>query len=159
MNGTVAGATWVPDGIVGGAYLFDGNDFIRFPETSNRYDGGGSWSSVSLECWVKASATTSTERLIWKPDQYDSDYSYRLDYRNTGSSIQFTWYVSTTGGNWSIPVYTLTSNVADWHHIVCTYKSGVGLRLYIDSRGGCEQFKSVFNWKHTWYQWSFGNCF
>ena len=44
------------NGKVGGAYSFDGNDFIRVEESSNRYDGGGSWSEMSLECWVKASA-------------------------------------------------------------------------------------------------------
>ena len=133
-TGIVGGATWVPDGVVGGAYLFDGTDFILFPETgtSNRYDGGGNWDSISLECWVKGTTTTSTERLIWKPDQYDGDFSYRLDYRNRGSSIEYTWYVSTTDGNWSIPVYSLTSNLANWHQIACTYKSGIGLRLYID---------------------------
>ena len=127
-TGTVGGASWVPDGVVGGAYLFDGNDFIWFPETgtSNRYDGGGNWDSVSLECWVKGTSSTSTERLIWKPNQYDRDYSYQLDYRNTGSSIEYTWYVSTAEGIYSIPAYSLTSNIEDWHYIACTYKSGVG---------------------------------
>ena len=132
--GDVFGASWVPDGIVGGAYSFDGNDFIRFEEPGTRYDGGGNWGEVSLECWVKGTSTTSTERLIWKSMRYDqNDFAYRLDYRNRGSRIEFTWYVGTVSdGQWSTGIYSLNTDVTGWHHVVGTYKSGVGLRLYID---------------------------
>ena len=143
-SGAVFGATWVPDGIVGGAYSFDGNDFIRIEESSNRYDGGGSWDEMSVECWVKATATTSTERLIVKQNRHSDPeigkpISYRLDYRNRGTRLEFTWRVGIGPlgeegeyTSYTLPVYYVTSGVTDWHHIVVTYKSGVGLRLYID---------------------------
>ncbi len=147
-TGQVFGATWVPDGVVGGAYSFDGNDFIRFHETgtSNRYDGGGTRSEMSIECWVKATVTTSTERLIWKQDYYRDEetgqpISYRLDYRNTGSRLEFTWIVAIgpLGDEGEYTTYTLgpyylTTGLTDWHQIVVTYKSGVGLRLYVDGQ-------------------------
>ncbi len=132
-NGNVSGATWV-NGIVGGAYSFDGNDFIRIDEQGTSLNGGGSWSQMTLEFWIKATATGSNERLIWKPDRYStSTYSYRLDYRyrNSPRQLEFTWYIATPLGTYSVP-YILTTGVTEWHHVVTTYKSGVGLKLYID---------------------------
>ncbi|NLB74957.1 MAG: hypothetical protein GX799_00620, partial [Crenarchaeota archaeon] len=131
--GNVFGATWTPDGVVGGAYSFNGNDFIRVEESGNRYDGGGSWSEMSIECWVKTQSTTS-ERLISKTDRYNSrtDISYKLDCQNQGSRLMFTWQIGTRSMQYVLgPIY-VTSGVSDWHHVVCTYKSGSGLRMYID---------------------------
>lgn len=130
--GSIFGASWTPNGKVGGAYSFDGNDFIRVEESNNRYDGGGSWSEMSLECWVKATSTTSTERLIVKTDRYDRDTSYRLDYRNTGNRLEFTWIIGTSSSTYTLGPYYVTSGINNWHHVFCSYRSGVGLRLYVD---------------------------
>jgi hypothetical protein len=130
--GEVCGATSVPDGVVGRAYAFDGNDFIRVEEVGNRLDGGGAWTELSVEVWVRATSTTSTERLLWKPSRYESDVSYRLDYRNRDYRLEFTWYVYTASETYSVGPYYVTSDVYDWHHIAATYQSGVGLRLYVD---------------------------
>jgi hypothetical protein len=134
-SAAVFGATWVSDGRVGGAYSFNGNDFIRIPEpsgSSTRYDGNGNWGAVSVEGWVKSTAITSTERLIVKSNLYDSDTSYRLDYRNRGTRLEFTWRVGTVSGTYTLGPYYVTTGVSEWHHIAATYKSGVGLRLYVD---------------------------
>ncbi len=143
-SASVFGARWVPDGVVGGAYSFDGNDFIRISETSNRFDGGGSRNEMSLECWVKATSITSTETLIVKQNLYNDEdigqpLSYRLDYRYTGSQLEFTWRVGVgplgTEGEYTTYVlgpYYVTTGVLDWNHIVCTYKSGEGLLLYVN---------------------------
>lgn len=128
-SGSVFGATWTPNGKVGGAYSFNGNDFIRVEESNNRYDGGGSWSQMSVECWVKV-GSTSNERLILKTDRYETRIiSYRLDCRNLGNQLLFSWNAS---GRTPVLYGSTTSGVNDWHHIVCTYKSGVGSRIYID---------------------------
>ncbi|MDQ1279194.1 MAG: Flg new 2 protein, partial [Thermoproteota archaeon] len=95
-TGTVFGATWVPNGKVGGAYSFDGKDFIRIPQpsnTSNRYDGNGNWTSMAVESWVQAGVMSSTERLIVKKNLYDNNMSYRLDVSRTSSALAFTWRV------------------------------------------------------------------
>ncbi len=137
----VFGATWVPNGRVGGAYSFDGNDFIRIPEatttsTRTRYDGYGTWSAMSVEFWVKANVMSSTEKLIVKQNLYDSNTSYRIDCGRTSNSLSFTWRVGTgvlpTPTTYTLGPYSVTTGAGDWHHVVCTYKSGVGLRLYID---------------------------
>jgi len=133
----VFGATWVPEGRVGGAYSFNGNDFIRIPEptgtsTRTRYDGYGGWSEMSVECWVKGTVNTSTERLIGKANLYDTDASYRLDYRKTSARLEFTWQVGTATGAYTLGPYYVTTGVNNWHHIVATYKSGVVLRLFVE---------------------------
>lgn len=140
VTASVVGANWVPNGKVGGAYSFDGNDFIRALEltrSSPIYDGQGAWMGVSVECWVKGTALlNSAKPLISKTDLYDSNISYRLDFCKTGSSLDFTWLVG-TGNAASSTVYTLgpystTTGVEDWHHVVATYTSGSGLILYVD---------------------------
>lgn len=156
-SGSVFGARWVPDGKVGGAYSFDGNDFIRIEETNNRFDGGGSRNAMSIECWVKATMLTNTERLILKQNRYDDNdvgqpRSYRLDYRNSGSQLEFTWQVGigplreegeyTT---YTLGPYNITSGISDWHHIVCTYKSGIGLRLYVDGIEATNELNQTYS--------------
>ena len=101
-DGLVHGATWTPDGIVGGAYSFDGDDHIRVIEHDNSLGGDGSWSEMSIEFWVKATTNTGTERLIWKHDRYDwstggtpSGLSYRVDFRATSTDNELSWYVYT----------------------------------------------------------------
>ena len=135
-DGNVFGATWTK-GIVGGAFSFDGNDFIRVEEQSNSLDGGGLWSAISIEFWIKATQTGSSERLIWKPDRYyDTMASYQIDfqYRSSPSRLEFTWSVNTTAS--ANKFYTLSYQAAvavtSWHHVVCTYKSGIGLVIYFD---------------------------
>lgn len=149
-SGMVVGASWVPNGKVGGAYSFSGNDFIRFPETgtNNRYDGGGTRNEMTVECWLKANVMTSTERVIWKQNYYETEindtssvqpWSYRLDSTNNGGVLQLTWQVAIqplradgTYTTYSTGSYAITSGSGNWHHVVGTYKSGEGLRLYVD---------------------------
>ena len=132
-NGTVFGATWL-QGKVGGAFSFDGNDFIRIEERSNSLGGDGSWSQITVECWLKATTTMTDKPVIWKTDRYETNHiGYRLDCgaNLTASSMKLTWYVYSQSNVYNVTC-TLSSGVTDWHHIVCTYKSGIGLRIYID---------------------------
>jgi len=105
-DGTVFGATWTGEGVVGGAYTFDGNDFIRVEENGNSLGGNGSWSEISIEFWVKATTNTGTERLIWKHNSTEYSYmswgggagigiGYMIDFSATESSNTVTWSVFT----------------------------------------------------------------
>ena len=139
-DGTVFGATWTK-GVVGGGFSFDGNDFIRIEEQSSSLGGDGSWSQIGVECWIKATATMSNKPVIWKTDRYETEQvGYRLDCSAnlTSSRLSFTWYIYTLTNAYNV-TYTLTSAVNDWHHVVCTYKSGVGLKIYVD---GAERVNS-----------------
>ncbi len=132
-HGTVFGATWT-QGVVGGAFSFDGNDFIRMEEQGNSLGGDGSWSQIAVECWIKVTETQTNKPVIWKTDRYlTSDIGYRLDVSAnlTGSQLDYIWYIYTPSGALNVTC-TLNSNADDWHHVVCTYKSGEGLKIYVD---------------------------
>jgi hypothetical protein len=134
-TGTVFGATRT-SGIIGNALSFDGNDFVRVEEKSNSLGGSGTSSQISVEFWIKATATVSSPaKLIWKPDRYESDIrSYMIEYTaNVGStsSMRLTWTVYTSTRSFAVS-YTLSSGATSWHHVVVTYQSGVGQRIYVD---------------------------
>ena len=128
---SIFGATWT-SGRVGGAFSFDGNDFIRVEDQSNSLDGGGSWSEVSLEFWIRATSPGDTQKLFSKHARYNEDsVSYEVDFTYRSGNLQFTWSVNTTNGYRTLS-YPRSSALTSWHNIVCTYTSGVGLRIYCD---------------------------
>jgi len=55
-NGTVNGATWVNTGKLGGAYQYNGDDFIAIPYcfTSNKID------LITVEAWIKTNQSSGT---------------------------------------------------------------------------------------------------
>jgi hypothetical protein len=137
-NGAVNGSTWVQDGVVGGALSFDGNDYVTVQEHSNSLGGSGGWSQISVEFWIRATgATTSTQTVIFKPDSsYSpgaSDYGvgYRVQYRYYADSYRVYWIVGNSTSQLSLN-QIIYENSSQWHHIVCTYQSGVGLKIYAD---------------------------
>jgi hypothetical protein len=148
-DGTVVGARWVADGIVGGAFRFDGDDFIRVAESGDSLGGDGSWSQISVEFWVKATGTSSTEAVVLK---HDFDFStggrdenpygvgYLVEFRARSDEDRFYWSVFNDTGVAEIS-FRDYENVGAWHHVVCTYESGVGLRLYVD---GIERASMAF---------------
>ncbi len=143
-NGDVFGAAWT-QGRVGGAFSFDGNDFIRVEEQGNSLDGGGSWSAISIEFWIRATRMGSTEKLIWKPDRYNrTTVSYEIDfrYRDNPRRLEFTWRVNTTDGLYTTSYYR-TTQLTSWHHVMFTYKSGVGLRIYFDGTQVAQNLNSA----------------
>ncbi|MCW4002720.1 MAG: hypothetical protein NWE95_02265, partial [Candidatus Bathyarchaeota archaeon] len=145
--GNVFGASWTSAGKVGGAYSFDGNDFIRIEEQGNSLGGDGTWEEIAVEFWVKATENTGNETLLWKHHRYEfskggytppSGVGYRVDFASDAVSNQISWYVYTpdpSNASLSIEhvvVATISDSAKQWHHIVCTYDSGVGLRIYVD---------------------------
>jgi len=131
-HGSVEGATWTSEGVVGGAYEFDGDDYIRIHENSDSLGGDGSWSEISVEFWVKATTNTGTERLMWKHNATDTgEIGYRVDFRAYSTRNYVRWRVYTPSTLHSI-YYNIYGGARSWHHVVCTYKSGVGLKIYVD---------------------------
>jgi hypothetical protein len=138
-DGTVLGATWTEDGVVGGAANFDGNDYIRVSEHSNSLGGSGTWSEISIEFWIKAPVDTSNRRLILKhlasySTSSSSPYGigYRVDVRGRSTSTDITSYVYKASGGYNSTSFAITTSPRDWHHVVFTYESGVGLKIYVD---------------------------
>jgi len=136
-HGTAQGPAWTSEGVVGGAYIFDGDDRIIVDENGASLGGDGTWSEISVEFWVKATTNTGSERLIWKhASESTSIIGYRVDFRarylgTSSERVEITWRIYTPSSSYSI-VYYIRDEVQDWHHITCTYGSGVGLKIYVD---------------------------
>ncbi|MGQ9680720.1 MAG: InlB B-repeat-containing protein [Candidatus Bathyarchaeia archaeon] len=139
-NGVVNGSTWIQDGVIGGAFSFDGNDYIRVQENGNTLGGDGSWSEISVEFWIKATGDTGTETVLLKHDELysmggygGSSYGvgYRIDYRSYTTGYMVYWYIYNSTASVSLNSQ-VNEGAGQWHHIVATYQSGVGLKLYTD---------------------------
>jgi len=141
-NGAVNGSAWAQTGVVGGAFSFDGNDYITVQESGNTLAGNGSWSQISVEFWIRATgATTSIQTVVFKPNasyapgasSSSYDVGYRVQYRYYADSYRVYWIVGNSTGTLSFDsrVY---EGPDQWHHVVCTYQSGVGLKIYTDGQ-------------------------
>ena len=136
-NGAANGSTWVDDGIIGGALNFNGDDYITVQENGNSLGGDGSWSQISLEFWAQASGATSTQTVVLKPDSTygpginSFGVGYRAQYRSYTNGYRIYWIIGSGTTLTSLNVQ-INEGPGEWHHVVCTYQSGVGLKIYTD---------------------------
>jgi len=139
-HGEVRGATWTSEGVIGGAYVFDGNDRITVNENGNSLGGDGSWSEISVEFWVRATQETGTEYLIWKHAAAStSTVGYRVEFQAYSDTVYIRWRVYNP--NTRTVYYYIDVGPRSWHHVVCTYKSGVEQRIYVD---GIERVSATY---------------
>jgi hypothetical protein len=121
----IRGATWTANGKVGGAYNFN-RGFIQIPGTST-LDGGGQWSEITIEHWIYLTAWESGTRTIAKIPSYEIGIS--------GYSIFASIWIA-TGDSMLSGLKEITYNTTlltnTWYHVALTYKSGVGLTLYVN---------------------------
>ena len=122
------GASWTNNGKVGGAYVFD-RGFIQIPGTST-LDGGGFWSEITVECWINLAMDQNTTRIVAKVPSYELGISGQNNTIFAGLWInQSTWE---TNGYTGKITYGTPLQKGKWYHIAFTYRSGVGLILYVN---------------------------
>jgi len=121
----IRGATWTTNGIVGGAYNFNGS-FIEIPG-SNTLDGGGQWSEITIEHWIYLTASQSNTRTIARIPSYEIGISSNKIFAS----------IWTATGNPMISglnqlTYNTTLQLNTWYHVALTYKKGVAMTLYVN---------------------------
>ncbi|MEM2514585.1 MAG: LamG-like jellyroll fold domain-containing protein [Candidatus Bathyarchaeia archaeon] len=137
-NGVISSPAWTPNGLLGGAYVFDGNDIIIVADDSS-LGGDGTWSEITIEFWIKLSEDQWGSRVIAKKLAGSSTGSYMVGFQtSTSDPANALFFGVTVDGVW----YDTWSNVTaqanmilevnKWNHVVCTYKSGLGLIVYIN---------------------------
>jgi hypothetical protein len=133
-DATVHAATWTSDGVVGGAYVFDGKTSYLKIADDPTLGGNGTRSEISLEFWVKPLASQLGARIMMKHDPTESDASYMTGFNTAGTANTLFWGVITDYDNEYHEVYNSNTVLAagSWYHVVCTYKSGTGLAIYIN---------------------------
>jgi len=118
-DGTVFGSTWDKNGAVGGAYYFDGDDYISIPYCFNL----DYIDEITLEAWINT-------------------YSFPEVIASFGSTL---WELGVSNGalRWSTIANDCETNtigvknIADgnWHHVATTYDSSTGeCNIYVDGK-------------------------
>ncbi len=137
-SGTVSGATWTPNGFLSGAYMFDGDDIITVADDSN-LGGDGTWSEITIEFWIKPASEQHGTRIVEKKAAGASTGSYMVGFQTSLSDpANALFFGVTVEGRWYDTWLNETTHtnmileVNKWYHIVCTYKSGPGLAVYIN---------------------------
>ena len=118
-HGTLSGPTWVSNGVVGGAYQFDGIDnYISLPYC---YDGSYI-DAITVEMWIK---TDSDDMIL---ASYNQDEYWEIAI--VDGVIQWT----TTANGETYNLYgDITVNDNNWHHVAVTYNSNFGdCSIFID---------------------------
>ena len=117
-NGTIYGATWESNGVVGGAYSFDGEDYISLPYCFDE----DFLDKLNVEAWVKTSESSGT--IV----SYERDNYWELAI--SGGCVKWT----TNASDATVDVNGVT-DISDnlWHHISTTYDSVTGdCNIYVD---------------------------
>src|SRR5271157_4851010 len=137
-HGTVHGATWTPNGAVGGAYIFDGtDDYIRVNDNPS-LGGDGTWSQISIEFWISPAVNQTGTKILAKrdPTMSDANSSYMIGFESSGTPNTLYWGVN--NGSSALATWQEASSnasvlaVGNWYHVICTYSSGPGLTIYIN---------------------------
>jgi len=130
-DGTIFGASWTPSGMVGGAYTFDG-DYIRIPTDSSLGDDG-TWTEMTIEYWINPDHDQLGARTINKNvEGTDGTGIYMAGFNTNGDPNTVFWGVTIGGSYLEVASSGNTIPSGTWSHVVGTYESGVGIKLYID---------------------------
>lgn len=139
-DGTLHGPVWIEEGVVGGAIKFDGDDFITIDDTAT-LGGYGTWSEITVEFWIKPQAEHRGARIIARKEVSETTGSFIVGFRTSIFNPTNTLFWGIDNGDWE-EVYDTSMTVLDlntWQHVVCTYKSGPGLTIYIDGTERANQ--------------------
>jgi hypothetical protein len=143
-NGVVSGVTWTSSGVVGGAYHFDGTDVITCADNNLGGDAAGTWTQLTIEFWIKVDGWLTGTRIVAKKVGTSSSGSYMVGFQTTpdtsiSSGNQLFFSVTTdigTADSWDDANPSSHVNnfltPGNWYYIVCTYKSGPGLTVFIN---------------------------
>jgi hypothetical protein len=123
-NGTVSGATLATDrfGQTDSAFSFDGsNDYIAIPNTPIN-----GLSAVTISLWMKTtSAATNYDAVFWSRGTTYNWIGFAIP---SPGSVKFYIANGTTSVN-----KTTSFPLGSWVHVVATWSSGSGCKLYINN--------------------------
>ncbi|MBS7631720.1 hypothetical protein KEJ47_09195, partial [Candidatus Bathyarchaeota archaeon] len=147
-NGQVIGATWVPNGRVGGAYSFDGkDDAIKisdggagyfndrdYADNQEELGGFGNWYGVTVEAWIYLTENNYGSRFVGKIPSYSLGFQSSLTNPNrlTAAVWPYTGVVADDDNKATVDQmrsvnYNTPLQLNTWYHVAFTYQSGVGL--------------------------------
>jgi len=131
-NGTVNGAFWTSEGRIGGCYSFNGSTYIVIPDATS-LDGNGSWTEITIELWFYLSTDQTGTKLIAKMSTpNEAKRSYQIGFQSSGAANRLYGAVIIDGNSYKEVSYNTPLTVGTWYLVTLTYKSGDGLKLYLN---------------------------
>lgn len=132
-NGSLGSGTastspkWVENGKVGGAYYFDGGDYI-FVNNSNSVNITNN--ELTMSVWINPGNVAQAWTRIMGKHYWagSSTTAYLLLFGDTNNTV---CEIDTSSGAVSVNAGPNSLTNAIWQHIVCTY-DGTSLKLYIN---------------------------
>jgi hypothetical protein len=120
--------TWIKGFLFGSALRFDGNDFVRIPESPALASP-----NVTVSLWVRATGTPGRYKYIvgkGAKDCYSSSYALETDYNG---GLRF--YITDTSGTlrYSGLIDPDTIWNGKWHHVAGTF-DGSTAKLFVDGK-------------------------
>ena len=130
-DGTINGATYTASGKFGGAYSFDGDDYITVSD-----DASLNTANVTLSAWFYAeSDDLSTQRCIMqKPYTSNSEpyYQYHLTAYNTSTYPKTIFlHISVGGARYTLAAKNSGWEYGQWNQVVATY-DGETIKGYVN---------------------------
>jgi hypothetical protein len=141
-NGSIVGAEWTSEGILGGCYYFDGNSaYITFNKLPNVLKAIYR-NSFTISLWLKSDDVTNDHCVVYEGTQDNENFVMIFQYN---SQIHFAVRVNKGKKVENVVrTYNLSSNV--WYNIVCTWNAGLEeSKIYVngvicDSNVGYRQY-------------------
>ena len=130
-DGAITGTTWTSSGQIGGALIFDGDDYVIDDDAGNYING---LAEATFAMWVK-SVATDVDRGIWECVDSGEQDRWGLRYDSDGGDgdrdVIKIGLMDTNAGS---EQYESAANVqtTDWQHLTLTWKDGEGVKLYIN---------------------------
>jgi hypothetical protein len=133
-NGAVTGATWSSDGIQGGAYNFEGNGDVIVVGDSESLGNDGSWTELTVEYWVNPSTDQNGARVVNKNGGDSDDSGKYMAGFNTNGPANVVFFGAIIDGSYEETYDEIDTVIPSgiWSHIVGTYRSGEGFKIYIN---------------------------
>jgi len=130
----VQGATWTSDGKIGGAYTFNGVDsYLQVPDDAS-IDGDGNWSEMTVEYWLYLNANQTSKTLIAKYDGAGINQRSYLMYISGTTANKLFGAVARQGDSYIYQEFATIPMKQVWYHVTMVYKSGDGLRVYLNGQ-------------------------
>jgi len=133
-NGTIHGATWTSSGKIGGAYNFNGVDnYLQVPDASS-LDGDGTWSELTIDYWLYLNSDQLSKTIIAKYGGTGANQRSYLMYISGTTSNKLFGAVARTGDAYIYQEIATVPTKQQWYHVAMVYKSGDGLRVYLNGQ-------------------------
>jgi hypothetical protein len=161
LNIILKGAKWSTGGISSGYLNFDGSHYAMVNDVTPL--NPSTWTTLSVDFWVKPSLDQTSARIIGKKYGPDSVGSYLIGMQSSApaNTVFFDLEIKNTTDPNGYTDYETSSNPGTivptgcWSHVVATYQSGVGISLYINGTlrsilGGVTG--TIFDWGTQYVQ-------